>query len=411
MRAANLDYFWNVVSFVGLYAQVGITLLLVLFLVLLSRHVGRDSHYFVTWTRGWVAMTLAITLLAVGFLGIPHVTAPGDSSSKVWFPATYLGYQFGKLSYLLLLLAGTLELETGRLSRALLTRGAALVAIYTLLSFGLSGDFNVIIVWEAVAFTVVCAYMGWRLLRLWRIRGGLGVRIVTVSFSAMAVTWAFYAVAFYVAVTSPMGWSGNGFIFSATKYNSFYDLLLEILFAFGMVMMLQEDARHELGSAHQKLLNESLTDPLTGCYNRLAFTRGSLLQAADTSRGAVVLFDLDNLKQVNDAHGHEAGDGLLRHFTAVLRSGSRPADQLYRWGGDEFLLLVPGAQLAALAPRLEALLRDAPACGLGEGKRELRLQVSWGGADYPSAAGLRGAVQEADSAMYQHKRSRKTRTP
>ena len=408
MRAASLDYFWNVVSFVGLYAQVGITLLIVLFLVLLARHVGRDSHYFVTWTRGWVAMTLAITILAVGFLGIPHVTAPGDFTSQAWFPATYIGYQFGKLIYLLLLLAGTLELETGRVPRPLLARGAAVAAIYTLLSFEASDDFNAIIVWEAVAFAAVCSYMGWRLLRLWRIRSGLGVRIVSISLSATAVTWSFYAVAFYVAVASPTGWGGNGFIFSLTKYNSFYDLLLEILFAFGMVMMLQEDARHELGNAHQQLLHESLTDPLTGSYNRLAFTRGSLLQTPDTARGAVVLFDLDNLKEVNDAHGHEAGDGLLRHFTAVLRSGSRSVDQLYRWGGDEFLLLVPGAQLATLAPRIEALLRAAPAFKPDGGKVQLRLEVSWGGADYPSPAELRGAVQQADSAMYSHKRRRKS---
>lgn len=408
MRADSLDYFWNVASFVGLYAQVGITILLFLFLLLLARQVGRSSHYFVTWTRGWLAMTLAVVILAVGFLGIPHVTAPGDSSTTAWFPATYIGYQLGKLAYLLLLLAGTLELESGRLPRKLLWRGAALVVMYALLSFGVSGDFNAIIVWEAMAFTSVCSYLAWRLWRLRRTRTGLGVRIVGGSLLATAVIWGFYAVAFYVAVTSPAGWGANPFIFSVTKYNSFYDMLLEILLAFGMVMMLQEDVRRELAEAHQRLLHESLRDPLTGSYNRLAFTRGNFLQSTETRSGALALFDLDNLKEVNDRHGHEAGDGMLKHFASLLRFGLRPSDQLYRWGGDEFLLLMPGASLEAVTPRLAALLRDAPACSLDGGKLQLRLAVSWGGAYYATLQDLRVAVQQADTAMYAHKRARKS---
>jgi len=407
VRADSLDYFWNVVSFVGLYGQVGITLLLFTFLVLMTRQLDRSSHYFVTWTRGWAALSIAVVILAIGFLGIPHVTAPGDSSTRWWFPATYLGYLLGKLSFLLLLLGGVLEVESGQLPRRLLWRGAALVPIYTLLVFIVAQDFNVIIVWEAVAFVLVCSYAGWRLLQLPQPRRSLGTRIMGASLWAMAATWTFYGVAFEVAASSPAGWGANPIVFTLTRYNSYYDTLLEILLAFGMVLMLQEDGRRELAEAHRQLLDESLTDPLTASYNRLAFTRGTFLQSPETHRGAVVLLDLDDLKKVNDRYGHEAGDVLLRHFVSLLRVGLRPSDQLYRWGGDEFLLLMPGASFESLAPRLEALLRDAPACSVDGGRVTLRLAASWGGADYPSLAELRHAVGEADAAMYVHKRARK----
>jgi diguanylate cyclase (GGDEF)-like protein len=164
----------------------------------------------------------------------------------------------------------------------------------------------------------------------------------------------------------------------------------------------------ELAVAHEKLLRESLTDSLTGTYNRLAFTRGTLLQTAGATAGAVVVFDLDNLKRVNDNHGHEAGDELLRHFVTLLRGGLRPADQLYRWGGDEFLLLMPGASYASVAQRLKELLRNAPPLVMYDGNVVLKQEVSMGGADYAAQESLRDAVNIADRAMYEQKRTHKT---
>ncbi|HEY1992135.1 MAG TPA: GGDEF domain-containing protein, partial [Gammaproteobacteria bacterium] len=154
-----------------------------------------------------------------------------------------------------------------------------------------------------------------------------------------------------------------------------------------------------------------LTDPLTGVYNRLAFTRGVFLQSAGATYGSVFIFDLDNLKRVNDSHGHEAGDELLKHFVMTLRGALRPSDQVYRWGGDEFLLLLPGAGYASVAPRLAALLHQTPPLLFSERQIPLALEVSNGGADYSDLESLRVAVNVADRAMYEQKRIHKTAPP
>src|SRR5205823_2188197 len=105
---------------------------------------------------------------------------------------------------------------------------------------------------------------------------------------------------------------------------------------------------------------------------------------------------------VNDSYGHAAGDRMLRRCADVLRSTLRPYDKLYRWGGDEFLLIVPSARSTDVLLRLRDALASAEAVDAGDGE-EVRLQVSLGAADYASAEELDLAIERADRAMYQEK--------
>ena len=410
------EHFWSLISAIGLFGQVGITALLWLFFLLLKRHAGRRSRFFTFWSFTWVALLFALLVLAGDFYSLPRLQLTGRELSAAQ-PALLLAYQLGKFLFLALLLTGTLEYITGRLSPGFVRFGGYTALAAGLASFPLAADLNELLLLQAPLCVAVPLYAGVRLLSLPPFRRSLGSRVTGLSFLFYALLWLVYGLALYKEHYLLLQ-AYTPFVQLPADFNGYLDALLEMLMAFGMVLLLLEEARREtnaahaeLAVAHEKLLHESLTDTLTGVYNRMAFTRGVFLQAAGSTYGSVFIFDLDNLKRVNDSHGHEAGDELLKHFVLTLRGGLRPADQLYRWGGDEFLLLLPGATYASVAPRLNQLLYQAPALTVFDGSVSLKLEVSMGGADYADPDGLREAVNVADRAMYEQKRIHKTAPP
>ncbi|MDL2314224.1 GGDEF domain-containing protein [Desulfovibrio sp. OttesenSCG-928-C14] len=112
---------------------------------------------------------------------------------------------------------------------------------------------------------------------------------------------------------------------------------------------------------------EALTDPLTGLGNRRDFKNHYSWVKAKSSRDSlpysVAMIDLDHFKRVNDSYGHDVGDKVLRHVSQILSAHMRGTDSLFRWGGEEFLLLMPeaGAQEARLAAeRLRRCVETTP---------------------------------------------------
>lgn len=101
------------------------------------------------------------------------------------------------------------------------------------------------------------------------------------------------------------------------------------------------------------------TDELTGVYNRRPVI-AQLGEWAKRGRGnyAIVLIDLDHFKTVNDEFGHDCGDKILKAVAETLRNHFRDSDMVSRWGGDEFLILIPGVRHADLVPILERLRRS-----------------------------------------------------
>jgi diguanylate cyclase (GGDEF)-like protein len=400
--------------FIGLFAQIGITALLWLFFLLLKQHAGRRSRFFKFWTLAWAVLLAALLPLAAGLYWLPHLGAQDGAMFRVLIPGMFLLYQVGKPFFLLLLLAGSLEYVNGRLPKQLPFYGSLAALAYGLVSFSAAADSWGLMQWQALACIAVPLYSGVRLLGLPPTRRTLGSRMTGIVFMLYALLWCMYWLALYQMHHLPANQVAS-FAGLTANFNGYLDSLLELLLAFGMVLMILEEGRREtnaahaeLAVAHEKLLHESLTDPLTATYNRLAFTRGVFLQTAGSTYGSVFIFDLDNLKHVNDSHGHEAGDELLKYFVMTLRGGLRPADQLYRWGGDEFLLLLPGATYANVAPRLNQLLHKALPLSMFDGSVNLKLEASVGGADYHDQESLRTAVSNADRAMYEQKRIHKT---
>ena len=163
---------------------------------------------------------------------------------------------------------------------------------------------------------------------------------------------------------------------------------------------------------HGMVERQALIDGLTGLANRRAAADALHAEAARAERLetplSVVLADLDGFKDVNDVHGHAVGDAVLRVFAEVLRETLRESDVAGRWGGEEFLLLLPGADeegAAQLAERVRVALaaRDIP------GVVGLRVTASFGVAEYAGETNTEQLVAAADSALYAAKRAGKNR--
>ncbi|MFB3800962.1 diguanylate cyclase [Pseudomonas sp. K1(2024)] len=156
-----------------------------------------------------------------------------------------------------------------------------------------------------------------------------------------------------------------------------------------------------------RLNQDAQTDPLTGLGNRrrLDFTL-SLLQADERPFCAIVL-DIDHFKRVNDQHGHDVGDQVLRALAGLMRTCCREGDVLCRTGGEEFLMLLPDASLevaAVVAERLRLVVQDTPIEPVGAVTISLGVARWSGGVDDPAQA-----LSHADRALYLAKHSGRNR--
>jgi diguanylate cyclase (GGDEF)-like protein len=175
-------------------------------------------------------------------------------------------------------------------------------------------------------------------------------------------------------------------------------------------------SREELERKNQALELLANNDPLSGCLNRRAFyALGQALferAAFDGSPLVCVMADIDHFKRINDTWGHGVGDQAIQRFAALLRQQVRPGDLLGRYGGEEFCLVLPGAD-AERGRRLAEMLRKAVAENNGEGLdpgAELAMSASFGVAVIdPSVGNLAGLVDLADRAMYLAKKSGRNR--
>jgi diguanylate cyclase (GGDEF)-like protein len=192
--------------------------------------------------------------------------------------------------------------------------------------------------------------------------------------------------------------------------------ILYIFGAAGIHLLVFEDmtlelrlANRRLESAQQDLLQAAITDALTGCHNRRFFEQvvdRELQRHARFKLPLSLLFvDINRFKAVNDTLGHEAGDRVLGYVASFLKRHIREADYVFRWGGDEFLVMITcrGEEAARKAARLKAAFDAAPeAVDLPPG---IGLSVGW--TEVPSGAtDLMPLIRQADERMYRDKGTR-----
>ncbi len=162
-------------------------------------------------------------------------------------------------------------------------------------------------------------------------------------------------------------------------------------------------------SLYESLRRESMTDPLTSLLNRRALDKALIQEWKRAERYkrpfAVVMIDIDNFKTVNDSYGHLAGDNVLKNLATLLSQTLRETDIIGRWGGDEFLVILPETGKEEAQIVLEKLYKNivlAPSLSAFE----MKLSFSFGTAVYPDdAENPEDLVSVADKRMYSRKYS------
>jgi diguanylate cyclase (GGDEF)-like protein len=389
-------------------------MLIALFLTL-RRFVLRRA-YFAAWVAAWASFAVAIAALVVRYLFVPGdvgvMLEEGDLATRTLF----LVYQAGKVVGFVCFVRGTLIYLVGITAGVRATRHSWLLAALfgTASSMLVRRGLNEMVIWQAAIAIPVFVYCAWTMLSLPKPRRTVGSTATGAAFGLLAALWCVYGVVFLVVLLDSPVFFANAARW-ITALNSYLDLFGNVLLGYSMILLLMEDARREVDDAHSelqlthdRLRRDALYDPLTDSLNRRAFAEGVGLEMVRATFGTVVIADIDNLKRANDLHGHAVGDQLIGRCAEVLRGALRPYDKLYRWGGDEFLLVLPSAHASNVLGRLRHAIDTAQPALTASGEA-ITLQVSLGTADYASSEQLSDAIERADREMYAEKRTRKNR--
>jgi len=154
-------------------------------------------------------------------------------------------------------------------------------------------------------------------------------------------------------------------------------------------------------------------DPLTGTLNRKGLDEALEREIARARRRgttlSLALLDVDNFKNLNDTFGHKTGDEALRHLAEVVRSSLRPQDCVGRYGGEEFLIVLPDTDLDSANATLTRLQRELTKRYFMANNQRLLITFSAGVTRLMDDEAANVAVDRADRAMYAAKRAGKNR--
>jgi diguanylate cyclase (GGDEF)-like protein len=195
------------------------------------------------------------------------------------------------------------------------------------------------------------------------------------------------------------------------KLSSAIHLVLEFLLGFGGAVLVLEQSHQRLAvhndtlsADNARFRSQAERDALTNTFNRHAFFQilDALTAGGAPVRGCVAMIDVDGLKQLNDSFGHMFGDAALVRVAAAIQQLAGDDDRLFRWGGDEFLLVALNQTTASVAARLD---RINPLLAI---PGEVAVQVSYGAVEFGVVGELSDAVRHADGVMYARRRQRAT---
>jgi diguanylate cyclase (GGDEF)-like protein len=170
-------------------------------------------------------------------------------------------------------------------------------------------------------------------------------------------------------------------------------------------------ANSELQELNAKLEFMAWHDQLTGLPNRRHMRNRIKDEQARSARNnklfALVMGDIDNFKHVNDTYGHEAGDNVLKHISQIIMSSLRNQDSMSRWGGEEFLILLPETDVKGAVTASEKIRLKVEEEPLEYNGENIHVTITLGVAEYDESRGIEGAIKLADDALYRGKKGTK----
>jgi diguanylate cyclase (GGDEF)-like protein len=366
-------------------------------------HPGHRHPSLRLWLGAWLALAAGLVALTA------DLAWPG------WSVVLQPAYLFGEYLFLYLLVLGCARLAGARFAPR---RGTGLAlalpalvlaaAIPALAGYRFAPMFLVQSVLLALGFSVALLAL---MPALRRPGAGFGVRLMAVSLALLVATFAQYLPVFALHLgwghPLPMGW---------LRVTSAAHLLFEFALGLGGAMAVLEQLNGVLrqrnadlaksGRHYQELARR---DHLTGAQNRRGFADA---QARLDSHGCLAMVDIDHLKLINDRLGHGEGDRALRLVADRLRRLARGEDQLFRWGGDELLLLMPRMPRVVLEQRLDDLNRELRSGAHWSDPLVPALGISYGVVEYRHDDGsLDRSIEAADQAMYASRRRRRAVPP
>ncbi len=259
-------------------------------------------------------------------------------------------------------------------------------------------------------------------LAVWLIGWGTGfhfyvILIVPVAIFSTSGSWALRAS---LAVAAGLGYMLMDWIFGralppialpeAVLHTLHYFNLASALTILALLALLY---RHLVQKAEAKLQVLACTDPLTQLHNRRFAMEVAQHEAAVYQRGgrplALVIGDIDHFKQVNDQHGHAQGDRALKAVARVLRDGVREVDHVARWGGEEFLMLLPGTDEDEAEQVAQRLRESVGSLSVDAGAVPRPLSITRGVTVLGREESVEQALARADRALYLGKQAGRNR--
>jgi|CXWL01.1.fsa_nt_gi diguanylate cyclase (GGDEF)-like protein len=382
-------------SKIGLIIQLAGVSLITLLTLFLRRSINVVALKH--WTNAWLFLSFALFCLRLAF--------SYEQYSVQLFSLYFLTeYVFG-----FLLVAGCRSLTA---NNDMKIRQEMFVLPFILVAFGLpflADDFNLVF---NVHSLILSGFFAVAFIALWRTKmQTFGWKVMLMALGLLTIDFIQYFAVFtarrYLLID-----------FDYLQYNSVIDLVLQILLGFGMVIVLLEQvltdakvANEKLKKAHEKLEELAHVDPLTTALNRHAF-HGYLKRRGGENvpvSGCLGFFDIDNFKTVNDVYGHAVGDIVIRAVVRAIREIIRGEDLIFRWGGDEFFVIMIGLDSRTANSRmakLEKLLSNVRVDGLDH---PLEIGVSHAFEDFEDLNDLESTIKSADEGMYRQKQARKSR--